>query len=170
MNWVHERLIVRQAAVGSVAGRVELCFCPDNLGGATVKADQGETSTFTRTADYLVGMHSVVAPMVTLDEEFPYDLPIKFLKIDAEGYEPQVLAGANRLLQHRCIDYIMLEALHEVAGNMWNSLLDKITEICALGYAPFTFDGDSNLTPTTMTDIANGRGLTTRNVILKALR
>ncbi len=152
-----------------MVGDVELGFCPAQLGGAAVKTEHRDSSTFARTVEYPSGLQSVVVPVVTLVEEFPYDIPIRFLKIDAECYKPQVLAGTNRLMKHRCIDSLMLEAVPEVAGDMWPALLDKINEICSLGYESFTVNGDGTLRPTNVRGIANGCGLNTRNVILKAI-
>ena len=51
---------------------------------------------------------------VTLDKEVPVDLPIKLLKINAGERESAILKGARRLLEHRCIDFVLI-------ANTWNS-------------------------------------------------
>jgi len=96
MNGMHDRVVVRPVAAGETAGTVRAPIAaerPDD-----VRAGHGE---------------AVDVPCVTLDQEFPVDLPIKLLKIDAEGDEAAILKGARRLLERRCIDFVLIKVLRE---------------------------------------------------------
>lgn len=79
-NGFSDRIIVTQAAVGDKHGEIAL-------------TDNGPYSSSSAEAN-------VMCPVVTLDEYI--DEPAAFLKIDTEGYEPHVFAGARHFLQrHR---------------------------------------------------------------------
>ena len=50
----------------------------------------------------LIGAGSVSVPLVTLDDYFqtaPQGRPVDLLKVDVEGYEPQVIFGAKRTIE-----------------------------------------------------------------------
>jgi FkbM family methyltransferase len=165
MNWMHERLFVSTSAVGERAGSAVLKFNSSRMGGASLVEDV-QLSTSTASNAYLDELKTVEVSVVTLDSEFPCDLPIKFLKIDAEGYEISVLRGADRLLSHRCIDYVMLETIEEVAGESWPDLLEIIHKVCAYGYSPYTLGRNGKLIEVDLALVKNGTGLLTRNLVL----
>ena len=84
-------------------------------------------------------------PCVTLDQEFPADLPIKLLKIDVQGRESAVLKGARRLLERRCIDFIMIEIPADRWGSHWSELLTQLDRHTELNYVPCTLTSDGSL-------------------------
>ncbi len=165
MNWVHERLVVSSSAVGERAAKAELRYNPSRIGGATLMEDS-ESSTSTRTTPYLDECKTVSVDVVALDEEFPCDVPIKALKIDAEGYEISVLRGTKRLLSQQCIDYLMLEAVEEVAGDSWSDFLNAVKELCNCGYSSYTLGRNGQLVAIDLAAVRNGQGMYTRNLIL----
>lgn len=128
MNWMHDRVVIRPVAVGEIDGSVRLAFIPERLGDAQVGYDEIINSTFSETVKTLGAdnLSVIDVPCVALDQEFPIDLPIKLLKIDAEGHEGAILKGARRLLERRCIDFILIEVLREVAGSRWSELLTQL--------------------------------------------
>ena len=137
MNWMHERVIQRPVAVGDSCGTVRLTVVSDILGGSQVGVDHVTGSALSASLKTLTDANAKVleVPCVRLDEEFSVDLPIRVLKIDVEGYEGQVLAGADRLLQRRCVDFIVMELLEEVAGSRWHETLKQVGKIIDYGYA-----------------------------------
>jgi FkbM family methyltransferase len=75
---VADRVIARRVAAGAASGAIGLRINPDHHG------------------DHQVDPGGASVPLVSLDE---FSGPIRFVKIDVQGYEPAVLAGMRRLLQ-----------------------------------------------------------------------
>jgi FkbM family methyltransferase len=75
---VADRVIARRVAAGATSGAIGLRINPEHHGDHHV--DPSGSST----------------PLVSLDE---FSGPIRFVKIDVQGYEPAVLAGMRKLLQ-----------------------------------------------------------------------
>jgi FkbM family methyltransferase len=89
-NRFGDRILFRRAAVGAATGEATLTFPRETLnsGGAYLLRDGAAplTGNLTRTV-----------PLVALDD-LPMDRPVRLVKMDVEGAEPQVLRGARRLL------------------------------------------------------------------------
>jgi hypothetical protein len=76
-----------------------------------------------------------------LAEELP---PVGLLKIDVEGLERSVIAGADKLLQ-RDLPVLFVEIY---AGTDSNPDPDGTVEhICSYGYSPFVYASDVGLVP-----------------------
>ena len=90
-NRFDERIVFERAAVGATSGSATLTFPVETLnsGGAYLLRDG--------TAP-LTGNLQKKVEMVALDE-FKLPHPVRFIKMDVEGAEPQVLKGAERLLE-----------------------------------------------------------------------
>lgn len=144
MNWFHAQAKVFQKALGFEPGNLELRFSRERLGDATL-ATPGGSTTFESSIELLVDEESTLVEVVALDTEFPVDLPIRFLKVDAEGFEHQVLRGGARLLERHCIDILMLECVQEVYGAAWQEFLTEIKKLIAYGYEPFVLNRKSQL-------------------------
>jgi FkbM family methyltransferase len=76
--WVSDRVVALRVAAGATSGSIGLRVNPEHHGDHQV--DPSGSST----------------PLVSVDE---LPEPIRFVKIDVQGYEPAVLAGMNSLLQ-----------------------------------------------------------------------
>jgi FkbM family methyltransferase len=95
-NGVEGLCRLRRAAIGAAAGRVRAIASPENNSGmATVEHDpDGDV------------------PLLCLDDELERDTRIDVIKIDVEGWELDVLRGAQRVLErHRPLLYV--EAMHD---------------------------------------------------------
>jgi len=58
------------------------------------------------------------------------DIPVSFIKIDVEGHEQEVLAGAAQTLrEHR--PNLLIEINHDAAGT---SMQDAFAQVCSYGY------------------------------------
>jgi FkbM family methyltransferase len=152
MNWFQDRVQVRQKGIGSQAATMTLRFSHGLLGGATL-ATSDNSGTFEEAATLVGGEESVEVEVCTLDNEFPVDLPIRFLKVDAEGFEHQVLRGAARLLERNCIDILMLECIQDVSGANWDEYTVELKKITDFGYQPHLLSKSSKLTPINFNDI-----------------
>lgn len=165
MNWCHERVEVRQKAIGSETGVLSLRYNRAGLGGATL-AEQGSAGTMDDTAELLAGHDSIDVAVSTLDQEFPVDLPIRLLKVDVEGFEHHVLRGAARLLERHCVDILMLECIQEVYGDQWGEYLLELKKLISQGYALYTLTSASKLRPLSLEQLLyHGR---IRNIFLVA--
>lgn len=87
---------VYELALGNTTGQAEICYATDASGIATLRRDiaQGYRSEF-RLQTFTVE----TVPLDVLVEREQLPLP-HFLKIDVEGFEYQVLQGAQRLIEH----------------------------------------------------------------------
>jgi FkbM family methyltransferase len=85
LNGCADRVRVEEAAVGPSPGTLTLHLSPVNSGGHSA-------------APEAPGGRTVAVRQVALDA-YPFDRRPDFLKIDAEGYEVQVLRGAVRTLR-----------------------------------------------------------------------
>jgi FkbM family methyltransferase len=166
MNWIHERVVQREVAVGSQRGTVPLTFVRERLGDGQVgRGVEGSTSV--KSMETLGRERAAVlnVPCIRLDEEFPIDLPIKLLKIDVEGFEGDVLKGASRLLRGRCVDFIMVELLGEVAGIRWHENVQQVNKVIEYGYGVFTLNEGELLE---QQDLAAAIRRGHRNIVLAA--
>lgn len=90
-NRFQDRVTFQRAAVGAAAGQATLTYAEEtlNTGGAYLLPDGGEP---------LTGNVRRRVPIVALDDQ-PLARPVRVIKMDVEGAEPQVLRGAARLLR-----------------------------------------------------------------------
>jgi FkbM family methyltransferase len=90
-NAFADRVVLSRAAAGASSGPATLTYAEETLnsGGAYLLRDGTEP---------LTGNVRRAVPVVALDE-VPLRRPVRFVKIDVEGAEPQVLQGAERLLR-----------------------------------------------------------------------
>jgi FkbM family methyltransferase len=132
-NQFASRVVFQRAALGASSGTALLTFPAETLnsGGAYVLPPDGSA---------LAGHLQRQVPVVALDD---VDLrrPVRFIKMDVEGAEPQVLQGARRLmLEDRPV---ILTELHQTqlaraSGMGADGFLDQIR---AFGYRARTIDG-----------------------------
>ena len=85
------RVVLERAAVGAATGTASLVYAPATLnsGGAFIGRPGGQVPE---------GHETRAIRVVALDE-YPLPRPIRFIKIDVEGAEPQAMRGAARLLR-----------------------------------------------------------------------
>lgn len=124
VNGFGSKVQVVQAAVGAASGYCEIKRPPgdeDNLGGVSVRSSTAGS-----------------VPVVTLDEAV--EEPLDFIKIDVEGFEPQVWAGMQRHLANR--PTILLE----FSPLSYSDAKGFLAEIASC-YTLREVDHDSNVVP-----------------------
>ncbi len=97
-------VVVNQTAAGPVDGVTQLGLEPD------MERTSGEQMS----GFFTVGStrRQVTVPVVSLDRYAESHLPdraVRFIKIDVEGYEPEVLRGLQSLLDAQRVDVMMME-------------------------------------------------------------
>jgi FkbM family methyltransferase len=124
-NRFEDRVVVERQAVGRETGTARLLFAPHSLNtGGAFLAPEGTT---------LPGHETRPVPSIALDD-YPLRRPVSFVKIDVEGAEPLVLAGAQRILRED--RPLILSELHplqlqRVSGVSAAAFVDQVR---ALGY------------------------------------
>ena len=82
----------------------------------------------------LVGAHTIDVPIITLDQLVETSAPLpEMVKIDAEGFDLKVIAGASKLLGRT--DIFILEAT-VCAPNLENTLENVLTTMSRADYRP----------------------------------
>jgi FkbM family methyltransferase len=133
MNWYHDRIKIFEVALGDEEGRGLLSFHPHRLGDGQIAADEKGAQPFRLTGKFLQ-QNQIEIPISRLDGIIPVDLPIKILKIDAEGHEHKILDGSRRLLSGRAFDFILLEASAELFTGNWKATVEGLRMLVDLGY------------------------------------
>lgn len=139
MNWMHDRVRVINAAVGSMRTDVELEFSPHRLGDASIGLHPD--STFHRTVAMVGAPQRLRVQQLRLDDVFPAPISIKVMKLDVEGAEHAVLEGAQALFAQRCVEWLIMELLEEVAVDQHVKNLAAVERIRSLGYDLGTLAG-----------------------------
>jgi FkbM family methyltransferase len=128
------RVTFRRAAVGAASGRATLTFPVEtlNTGGAYLLRDG--------TAP-LTGNLRAPVPLVALDD-LDLQRPVRLIKMDAEGAEPQVLRGAARLL--RDDRPIILSEVHPVQLERASGVTaaEFFEQLRKAGYQPQDLEGN----------------------------
>ncbi len=132
-NRFGERVVFRRAAVGANAGSATLTFPVETLnsGGAYLLRDG--------TAP-LAGNRKKAVPLVALDA-LDIRRPVRFIKMDVEGAEPQVVRGATRILKED--RPVILSELHPTQLDRASGVTadEFLAQTRALGYRAQTIDG-----------------------------
>jgi FkbM family methyltransferase len=132
-NRFEDRVIVQRAAVGAAAGLATLTFPLETLnsGGAYLLRDG--------TAP-LAGNQKKAVPLVALDA-LDIRRPVRFIKMDVEGAEPQVIRGAARILA--ADRPVILSELHPTQLDRASGVTadDFLDQMRALGYRAQAIDG-----------------------------
>jgi FkbM family methyltransferase len=144
MNWYHDRIKISDAALGEANGTALLSYYPHRLGDGQIASEDKQAQPFRMTGKFLEQIQIEVS-VLKLDDFIPVDLPIKMLKIDAEGHESRVLSGARRLLAARAFDFILLEASMELFTGNWKETVASLEDLIAVGYTAGTLDGEGLL-------------------------
>ena len=132
-NGFGDRILFQRAAAGSVSGTGTLTFPVETLNsGGAYLLPSGSAP--------LAGNQKRNVPIVALDS-LRLRRPVRFIEMDVEGAEPQVVRGATRLLNED--RPVILSELHptqlERASGVTAS--DFLEQMTALGYRAHTING-----------------------------
>ena len=120
---------VQAAAVGAKAGIARLTADLDTTNYIVLEGNQ---------------RNSIDVPMVALDDVVAAGRTVALVKVDAEGFESAVVAGAARMLRERSVIAWIVEVngLGQRYGSADETLLDAFR---AAGYRAFRYRADGNV-------------------------
>jgi FkbM family methyltransferase len=132
-NHFGNRIIIHRGAAGARSGSATLTYAAEtlNTGGAYLLRDA---------TDPPAGQLKVTVPVIALDDvEIRH--PVRFIKMDVEGAEPQVVRGAMRILQ--ADRPIILSELHstQLARASGTTTDEFVGLLRSLGYQPRNLSG-----------------------------
>jgi FkbM family methyltransferase len=124
-----DNVVLQTVAVGDRRGAARLHrYKPSNTGRHSLAVDYG--------------LDSVEVPLVdldgALDELGLSDEPIAVLKVDVEGFEPAVIAGAQRALGRT--QAVVLEVAPRLYRDAGFVIEDMLRILRANGFSPFTLE------------------------------
>lgn len=128
MNYFQDRVRLSGLAVADRAGTATFNVSETIAGGSSLLDNAFDHSSFGMEAD---SFDRSVMEVETqrLDSLFDTTIPIRLLKIDVEGAEPYVFAGADGLLKDRAVDIVMFETLNESLGPERTLMRDIVTKV-----------------------------------------
>jgi FkbM family methyltransferase len=139
INGLLDRATVINKAVHAISGRHKLQLSEHHLGGASLYATK-------EWADEVHdSLHEIEIEAVCLDEYFTRGQRVDFLKIDAEGAEPEILRGAHRLLADNPQVVALLEYGPSILMRAYGSVQPFWDEVAACGFNAFEVMPDGSL-------------------------
>jgi len=138
-NGFGDRILFQRAAAGAASGTATLTFPVETLnsGGAYLLRNGSAP---------LAGNRKKEVPVVALDA-LEMRRPIRFIKMDVEGAEPQVVRGATRLIKED--RPVILSELHPTQLERASGVTADafLAEMHALGYRAHPLRGDQRSGP-----------------------
>jgi len=147
MNWYHDRIQIFEFALGDVEENKLFSYHPYCLGEVQIGPSEKPGDAFPSTGRLLLERKDIDVPIRRLDDLVPINIPIKIMKIDAEGHEPKILDGSMRLLAERAFDFIIIEAEIELAPRNWSKMSKSLRMLIEVGYRAGILDWNGFLVP-----------------------
>jgi FkbM family methyltransferase len=134
-NRFGDRVIFERAAVGAASGSATLTFPAETL-------NSGGAYLLRRGTAPLTGNETRNVRTVALDD-VDIRRPVRLIKMDVEGAEPQVVRGAERLLRQD--RPIVLSELHPIQLDRASAVTadEFLAQMRALGYRAHTIEGSA---------------------------
>lgn len=130
MNYFQDRVKISDLAISDTTGTAVFNISETIAGGSSLLDNAFEQASFGIEPGSISYSEMEVGTR-RLDELFDLAIPIRLLKIDVEGAEPNVFGGADALLKDRTVDVVMFETLNESLGlerKLMRAILTRVTE------------------------------------------
>lgn len=138
------RVIPVKRAVGTTSGSCILAINPDNPADHRIAVNGSQ---------FPLSLKSESVEMVSLDDFFGPSHPIRFVKIDVQGYEPSVLKGMKRLLVNSNDIAIYLEFMPSAIIELGQDPEELLLLLFAHGFKCFSVTGCGKLERVGKSDI-----------------
>ena len=137
INGFFDRVMVENLGVTEKSGKLEFYSYKYHQGSSTFHKSE-------LTGQYKDDITTIEVDTVSLDEYCEKNSinKIHFMKIDAEGSEPQIIKGAERLLKNDCIETILMEYT--------DANLEAVNILTQHGYKMWALHTDSELYDVTL--------------------
>jgi FkbM family methyltransferase len=132
---LQDRVQTHRACVSDQAGDVEMAIPEYQNGGENLYESHIIRSA---DADHPAGVRRILTPAVSLDDVVPDEMKVRFIKIDVEGHELEVIRGAQRILTRWKPDLLIeISGDPDLPGSAANTLFGQLGD---MGYQPFVLN------------------------------
>ena len=142
-----ENAIVSNAAVGARSSNIRLHrYKSSNYGCHSLLTDYGYGSCMVPIVDLDSALHQLGLA----------DRPVSVLKIDVEGYEPAVIAGATKTLERT--GAVILEYSPDLSSTGGLAGHDMLDSLFNAGFQPFALDEQGRAVPVSAGELRSFNG------------
>lgn len=140
INGFLSRTTVVNKAVFSELGDIEFNVCEKHQGSSSLFLDQNVAEAFQDS------LKKIKVKAISLDDYFPAGSKVDFIKVDAEGAEPDIFKGAKRVLNENKNIKVMMEWSLALLDRPGMTPLDFWNLIQGYGFKAYRIAHDSTLT------------------------
>lgn len=158
LNGFQDRSIVESKAVYSSSQKLQFKIYENYLGSSSLWGNDEQAEM------YRDKLTTVEVDSISLDEYFSDDEIVDVIKIDAEGAEPFIIQGAEKLIQRNPNILIIMEFSPSAINHSLGSVVEFYNSIKSLGLNIMKINTDSTLTPMTLEELPK---LTLTDVVLR---
>jgi len=141
INGFHGRSKVISKAVYSHSDTLKFKIFQKYLGSSSIWADEKHAAAFHDS------LKTITVDAISLDEYVPTGIKVDFIKMDAEGAEPYILKGANRIIKENPDIIILMEFSPPILKISYGSIEKFYSSISSLGLNIYKINLDSSLSP-----------------------
>lgn len=139
INGFLPRTKIVNKAVFSKSTDLEFNVCEKHQGSSSLFLDEKSVEI------YQDSLKKIKVEAISLDDYFPVGSKVDFIKVDAEGAEPDIFKGASRLLSENYNIKIMMEWAPEILNNSGMSIRDFWDLLQGYGFKVYRITHDSTL-------------------------
>jgi FkbM family methyltransferase len=142
LNWVNERVTIRDAGIGGTAGRTTLFVTEQFMGNSSLlRPDEQYFANVPMDT-----VREVEIDVVTLDQEAESFGHIDLIKVDVEGAECSVMKGMTGLIDAGRIDRVCFEVYRDRMGDDWGEFSGLLRRHARHGWHFHDIASDGSLT------------------------
>jgi FkbM family methyltransferase len=149
LNWVNDRVSVREAGASDASGRITL-YVTERFKGNSSLEKPGEDYYANLPTDTVREIEVTVEPLDSGAESLGH---VDIVKIDVEGAEHRVMGGMTRLLSQRLVDRVSFEVYRERMGEPWAEFSELLRGHASRGWRFHDIADDGALRATDLEEI-----------------